>query len=151
MLSGDQPYAGHDPTAVLLLSLAGLIATPWLTLYGIRLLIRARTTRTTAATVKPAAFLAWAATVGMYTWGILHLFFFDDPDQARACNEAIGTSHLTGYAPSFIPLHFGCRTSDGHVVEAVIPSYLNPAVSVLGICAVALTGFVIARRKEEIK
>ncbi|PAZ11695.1 hypothetical protein CLM62_34400 [Streptomyces sp. SA15] len=149
---GDAPYAGHDSVATLLLLLVGIIATPWLAVYGVRLLIRARAARTTAATCKSAAALAWAAMVGMYTWGLLHLLFFDDQAQAQACNAAIGMrQQLTGYAPSFIPLRFGCRTSDGHTVEAVIPSYVNPAVAVLGICAVALTGFVIARRKEEIK
>ncbi|WP_406331685.1 hypothetical protein [Streptomyces sp. NBC_00203] len=161
MMSGDQPYAGHDGTAVLLLTLIGLVATPWLTVYGIRLVFRARKAAkagkpgTTRAALKSAAVLAWAAMAGMYTWGVLHLVFFDDPDQAQACRTAIGTRRLTGYEPSFIPLHFGCRTSDGHTVEAVIPSYINPAVAVLGVAAVALTltgltGFANARRKEEI-
>jgi len=155
MMSGDQPYAGHDGTAVLLLTLAGLVATPWLTVYGIRLVFRAKKAATARAALKSAAVLAWAAMAGMYTWGVLHLVYFDDPDQAQACHTAIGTRRLTGYEPSFIPLHFGCRTSDGHTVEAVIPSYINPAVAVLGVAAVALTltgltGFANARRKEEI-
>lgn len=150
MLSGDQPYAGHDPTAVLLLSLAGAIATPWLALYGVRLLFRAKTARTTAAAFKSAAALAWAAMVGMYTWGILHLLFLDDQNKALECTAAVG-KHFTGYAASFIPLQFGCRTGDGHTVEAVIPSYINLAAAVLMVCAVALTGFAIAKRKEEIK
>ncbi|MFF4347443.1 hypothetical protein [Streptomyces sp. NPDC001530] len=147
-MSGDQPYAGHDGTAVLLLTLVGLVATPWLVVYGVRLLFRARTAGTTVAAVKSAAVLAWAGMVGMYTWGVLHLVFYDDTDQSQACNKAVGTGHLTGYDPSYIPLHFGCRTSDGRTVEAVIPSYINPAVAVWGVCALALTltGLAIACR-----
>jgi len=133
-MPGDQPYAGHDGTAVLLLILLGLGATTWLTVRGIRLLVRAR-----GAGPAVAATLAGAAAVGAYTWGLLHLFFFDDVDQAQACRTALGGRQLTGYAPSFVPLRFGCRTGDGHTVEAVIPSYVNPAVAVLGVCAVALT------------
>ncbi|WP_369248034.1 hypothetical protein [Streptomyces sp. R41] len=150
-MSGDQPYAGHDGTAVLLLTLIGLVATPWLVVHGVRLLFRARAAGTTVAAVKSAAALAWAGAAGMYTWGVLHLVFFDDADQSQACDTAVGTRQLTGYEPSFIPLHFGCRTSDGHTYEAVIPSYVNPATAVFLVCAVALTGFVIAQRKERIK
>ncbi|WP_432189520.1 hypothetical protein [Streptomyces sp. Tue6028] len=151
-MSGDQPYAGHDGTVVLLLTLAGLVATPWLLVRGVRLLVRARAARTATAALRSAAALAWAAAIGMYTWGVLHLVLFDDQDRSRACNTAVGDRRLTGYDPSFFPLHFGCRTGDGHTVEAVIPSYINPAVTVLGVCALALTlaGFATARRKEEI-
>ncbi|MFB7663559.1 hypothetical protein ACFC1R_06345 [Kitasatospora sp. NPDC056138] len=96
---------------------------------------------------KAVAGLAWAAVAGMYTWGLLHLFFLDDQGRAQACAAAVGTGHLTGYVPSFMPLHFGCRTGDGRTVEAVIPSYLNPVLALLVVCAAVLTGFAIAHRK----
>ncbi|MEU8787920.1 hypothetical protein [Streptomyces sp. NPDC048643] len=151
-MSGDQPYAGHNSVAVLLLSLAGLVATPWLLVHGLRLLLPARRARTFAAPLKATRSLVWAAAVGTYTWGLLHLFFFDDADRSQACATAVGTHRLTGYEPSFVPLHFGCRTSDGHTFEAVVPSYINPAVAVLGVGALALTlaGIAFARRKEEV-
>ncbi|MET7387185.1 hypothetical protein ABZT50_18160 [Streptomyces sp. NPDC005505] len=152
MMSGDQPYAGHNSVAVLLLTLAGLVATPWLVVHGIRLLLPARRARTDRTALKATRSLVWAAAAGMYTWGLLHLFFFDDADRSQACDTAIGSRRLTGYEPSFIPLHFGCRTSDGHTFEAVVPSYINPAVAVLGAGAVALTlaAIALARRKEEV-
>jgi hypothetical protein len=151
-VSGDAPFQGHNSVLVLLLILLGVIATPWLTARGIRLLVRARTARTRRAWSGAAATLAWAALIGMYTWGVLHLFFFDDTDQSRACNESVGTRQLTGYEPSFIPLRFGCRTGDGDVVEAeVIPSYVNPATAVLAACAVTLSGFTRLQAKEEQK
>lgn len=150
-MSGDEPYAAHDPAALLLLSLAGIIAVLWLAVYGVRLLVRARTPRTARTSVKATAAFGWAAAAGVYTWGLLRLFFFDETDQSRACNAAIGSERLTGYVPTFIPLHFGCRTSSGHVVEVFIPAYINPAVTVLSVCAVLLTGFAIAQRQEEKK
>ncbi|MFI0367615.1 hypothetical protein ACH35V_07025 [Actinomadura sp. 1N219] len=120
-------------------------------LYGVRLLVRAGRARTAWATVKAGAVLAWAATIGIYTWAVLHLLFFDDPDQSRVCNEVLGAKRLVGYEPSFIPLHFGCRASDGHTVEAIIPTYVNPSAAVLGLCAIALTGFLILKHKEDTK
>ncbi|WP_323384783.1 hypothetical protein [Streptomyces calidiresistens] len=135
--------------ALLLLILLGVVATPWLMVYSIKLLTRAGVNRTAVAFLKSGAVLTWTATVGMYTWGVLRLFFFDSPDQSRACNEVLGTQRLAGYAPSFFPLRFGCLTGDGRTIEAgVIPSYINPAVAVLAVCAVALTVFAVAQRKE---
>ncbi|MFJ6899397.1 hypothetical protein [Streptomyces hokutonensis] len=151
-MSGDAPYEGHNAVVVLLLILLGVVATPWLTVRGIRLLVRARTTGTRRAWLGAAAVLTWAALIGVYTWGVLHLFFFDDTEQSRACNKAVPTGQLTGYDPSFIPLRFGCRTSDGATVDAsVIPSYVNPVSAVLAVCAVTLTGFTRVQPKEEQK
>ncbi|GAA0378103.1 hypothetical protein [Streptomyces blastmyceticus] len=147
-MSGDEPYAGHDPAAVLLLSIAGIITVLGLVTYGVVLLVRARAERTTGAAFKATATLAWAAAIGMYTWGILHLFFFNETDQAQACNAAIGKRQLSGYVATFIPLHFGCRTKGGRIVEAIIPEYINPAVTALGACAVILTGFAIRKYQE---
>lgn len=151
MMSGDEPYAGYNGIAVLLLLLAGVIATPWLLVYGIRLLIRARTDRTRAAVLRTAAALAWAAAVGMYTWGMERVLFLDDQAQARACRVATGSDHVAGYDPSFIPLRFGCLVGNGHTVDAaVFPPFLNLTVGVLVLGAVVLTILTIAERKEEL-
>lgn len=146
-MSGDEPYAGHDGALLLMLLLAGVITVLCLTVHGIKCLMRARAQKGTFL-IRSAAVFAWDATVGMYTLGLLHLFFLDEYAQSQACNEAVGDK-LSGYAPSFIPLHFGCRTSDGRVVEAVIPSYINPAVAVLGVCSLLLTGLAIAHHKKD--
>ncbi|MFC8097567.1 hypothetical protein [Streptomyces sp. NPDC057363] len=148
--SGDEPYAEHDGAVLLLLLLAGLVAVLWLTLRGITGLVRAgRTGPDGQALLAPAAALTWGATAGMYTWGLLHLFLFDDHAQAQACHRVLGGGEVSGYVPTFLPLHFGCRAGDGRVVEAVIPSYLNPAVALLGIAALTLTGFAVTRRARE--
>ncbi|MER5874469.1 MULTISPECIES: hypothetical protein [unclassified Streptomyces] len=138
-MSGDDPYAGHNPLGVLLLTFAGLIGTPWLIVHGIRLLLPARRARTDGAVLKAARSLTGAAALGVYTWGLLHLFFLDESGQSRACASAIGARRLTGYEPSFVPLHFGCRTSGGHTVEAVVPGWVNPVAAVLVVAVLVLT------------
>ncbi|MFD9463587.1 hypothetical protein [Streptomyces sp. NPDC060027] len=151
-MSGDEPYAGHNPLAVLLLAAAGLGATPWLLAHGVRLLFRAGAARTAGAALAAATALTWAAAVGMYTWGVLHLVFLDESSQSQACAKAVGTRQIAAYEPSFVPLRFDCRTSDGHTFEAVVPSYLNPSVAVLGVGAAAFTcaGFARARSDEDV-
>ncbi|MEU7717860.1 hypothetical protein [Streptomyces tibetensis] len=146
-MSGDEPYAAHDGALLLVLLLACVITVLCLTVHGARRLIRAGR-RKESFTARSAALLAWDATIAVYTWGLLHLFFLDDYARAQACRKSVG-DELTGYAPSFVPLHFGCRTGDGRVVEAVIPSYLNPALAVLGICSVVLSGLAIAHHTKD--
>ncbi|MFJ7767388.1 hypothetical protein ACIQ1J_02855 [Streptomyces sp. NPDC097107] len=144
-MSGDEPYTEHVGAILVLLILAGLITVVWLTVRVITGLVRSR--RNGATLLGPAAVLAWDAAVGMYTWGLLHLLFFDDHAQAQACEKAV-EGKVAGYEPTFVPLHFGCRAGDGRVVEAVIPSYVNPATVLLGICALVLTWLVIAHHKK---
>ncbi|MEV7779927.1 hypothetical protein [Kitasatospora sp. NPDC088351] len=147
-MSGDQPYEGHDGIALLLLTLAGVIATPGLFVYGVRVLIRARRAGTRAAALAPAAVLTWAGVAGMYTWGLLHLFMSDDYGDSRACTAAAGTGRVVGYDPSFVPLEFGCRIDDGRTAGVIVPGYVNPVLAVLAVCAVALTVRAITRRQE---
>lgn len=146
-MTGDEPYAGHDGALLLLLLLAGLITVLCLTVHGFRRLMRSGPGKGRLL-IRPAAVLAWDVTVGMYTWGLVHLFFLDGYARSQACNDAVGDK-LSGYVPSFVPLRFGCRTGDGRVVEAVIPSYLNPAVAVLLVCSLALTGLALAHHKKD--
>lgn len=143
-MSGDEPYVGHNPVVVLLLSLVGLIATPWLTGRGCIQLFEACVTRAVSVW-KATATLASAAAVGVYSWGVWHLIFLDDARRSEACDVAVGERRLTGYAPSFIPLRFACRTSDGGTVDTYIPGYINPTVAVFMVCAIACTVVVRTR------
>jgi hypothetical protein len=144
-MSGDEPYAGHNPVVVLLLSLAGLLATPGLAIYAVVTLVRAGRRRTRAGLLKGAAILAWVATVGMYTWGVLHLLLLDEHAQAAACTKVLGGPDkrsevvVDRYETSFVPLRFGCHVKGGKTYEAAIPGYLNPVAGVSAVSAVALT------------
>ncbi|MET8826995.1 hypothetical protein ABZX40_06290 [Streptomyces sp. NPDC004610] len=139
-MSGDEPYAGHNGALLLILLLATGTAVLILVVQGVRRL-RASSPRT------GAALLSWSATAALYVWGLLHLLLTDDHGQAQACNDAVG-DRLTGYDPAFLPLRFGCRTGDGQIVEAVIPSYLNPALAALALCSLALTGIALAHHRR---
>ncbi|MEV0094329.1 hypothetical protein [Streptomyces sp. NPDC050738] len=139
-MSGD-PYDGHNPILVLLLAIAGLIATPWLGIRGVLTLTRAGAAWTTRTALKGAALLACAGMVGMYTWGVLHLVLLDESRQMTACQEAlgpVGSKLLDGYEPSFVPLQFGCHTKSGWTYEAVVPGYVNPVTGIFGLTAGAL-------------
>ncbi|WP_224281521.1 hypothetical protein [Streptomyces sp. LS1784] len=147
-MSADQPFARHDGVILLLVLLLGALATAVLVLYGIRVLVRARAAASRAMALVSASALVWATTIGLYTWGLLHLLMADDYTEARACDAAMG-KQLVGYDPSFIPLKFGCVSSDGRTVSVVIPSYVNPVLAVLVVCAVTLTVFAVVRSKEK--
>ncbi|MFC8827632.1 hypothetical protein ACFT9I_20090 [Streptomyces sp. NPDC057137] len=126
---------------VLLLSLAGVVATPWLVVRGVVLLLRTGNRRTTHTVVKGAVALTWACAIGMYTWGVLHLVLLDESNQARACEEALGPERaelVEGYEYQFMPLRFKCRVTGGQTFQAVVPGYVNPATGIFGVSAAAL-------------
>lgn len=155
MMSASEPFAEHNPLAVLVLSLAGLLATPGLVLYGlgtgIMLLVRAGKVAaavTWTAALKSAALLVWAGAVGLYTWGVLHLVITDDYGKSQECGAVAGASSLVGYDPSFVPLRFGCRMDDGRTVDVIVPDYVNSWVPLLTLCAATLTMIVRARNKR---
>ncbi|MEV7120291.1 hypothetical protein [Kitasatospora griseola] len=146
-MPADQPFARHDGTVILLMLLIGLLATPGLLFYSVRGLLRARAAVSRAAALVAASALAWAMTIGLYVWGLLYLFMADDYSEARACDAALD-GRVVGYSPSFVPLRFGCLGPDGRTASVVVPSYVNPVLAVLVVCAVTLTVFAIVRSKE---
>ncbi|MEE1751543.1 hypothetical protein [Streptomyces sp. SP18CS02] len=140
-MSGD-PYDGHNPLLVILLALAGIVVTPWLTLRAVVLLSRGAAARAVHTAVRGAVALVWAGAVGMYGWGVLHLVLLDESNQALACREVLGPERsplLDRYEPSFVPLRFGCHVRGGQTYEAAVPGYVNPVAGALGVAAVALT------------
>lgn len=150
-MSGDAPYESHNPVLLLLLLLTGVIATPWLAVRAGLLLARTGARRTRRTLLKGAVALAWAGMIGMYTWGLLHLFFLDESNQAKACQETLGPEkikNLNGYESSFVPLRFGCRTESGRTYEAAIPGYVNPVTGLLGVTSIVLTGYAIRSDKK---
>lgn len=133
---------------VLMLSLTGVVVTPWLVIRGVVLLARTGNRRTTHTAVKGAVALAWACAIGMYTWGVLHLVLLDESNQARACEEALGSERaqlVEGYEYQFVPLRFKCRVVGGQTFQAVVPGYVNPAAGIFGVSAAAL---MLARRSH---
>ncbi len=136
--SSDDLYIG----LVLLLSAAGVVVTPWLVVRGVRLLLCNGGKRDAQIVVKGVAALAWACTVGMYGWGVLHLLILDESSQALACEKRLRSEQVksvVGYEYSFLPLQFRCRVTGGQTYNAVVPGYVNSAAGVFGATAVVLT------------
>ncbi|MFE7527159.1 hypothetical protein ACFU7Y_15735 [Kitasatospora sp. NPDC057542] len=56
---------------------------------------------------------------------------------------------LTDAHAHLFAVEFGCVSSDGRTVPVVIPSYVNPVLAVLVVCAVTLTVVAVVRSKEK--
>ncbi|MGK5629197.1 hypothetical protein [Streptomyces sp. URMC 123] len=138
-MAADAPFAGHNPAAVLLLVLAGLITTACFGIYGVIRLFRRP--QGLAAGLRTAGILAFTGAVGIYTWGLLHLVIFDESIQAEACRQALDGKDLVAYEPSYIPLAFGCVAGNGKTYDVAVPGYVNPAAGLLGVTAFFLTAF----------
>jgi hypothetical protein len=76
---------------VMLLSVAGVLVTPWLAIRAVVLLVRATAQRRACTLIRGVAVMTWACAVGMYTWGVLHLVTLDESNQALACSERLGS------------------------------------------------------------
>ncbi|MEV3874098.1 hypothetical protein [Streptomyces sp. NPDC049906] len=151
-MATDAPFVGHDPVAVLLLALVGLVTTASLGVMGL-----VRTVRTVrgehrglAARLRTAGSLAFTGAVGVYTWGMLHLAVLDESARADACHEALGSA-LVAYEPTYVPLAFGCVADNGRTYDAAVPGYVNPLAGLLGISAFCLTVFGFAEAHHDKK
>ncbi|MFD0315244.1 hypothetical protein [Streptomyces flavalbus] len=99
--------------------------------------------------LKRVAVGAGAGAVLVYLWGLLYVggAVLDAEDGGassspiRPCREGdgpIGPSdrafHVIDYSVSWLPLRFTCETTDGGGYDSgEVPSYVNPAVAVLGL------------------
>ncbi|MEU3250011.1 hypothetical protein [Streptomyces sp. NPDC006997] len=102
--------------------------------------------------LKRVAVCAGVGAVLVYLWGLLYVggAVLDAEDGGadsapiRPCREGdgpIGPSdrsfHVVDYSVSFLPLGFECETTDGGSYDGdEVPSYVNPAVAVLGLAGV---------------
>ncbi|PJE97563.1 hypothetical protein CUT44_12570 [Streptomyces carminius] len=98
--------------------------------------------------MRAAALLAGVGAVTLYVWGLLHLAGAvaeaedggTDSSPLRPCHtaDAQAASHVDGYRVSYVPLRFECGLTGGGAYDApVVPGYVNPAVALLGLTAVA--------------
>jgi hypothetical protein len=132
---------------VLLLGiLAGLVITPVLFVWGLVLGV-SRKRRSPAVRWKAAALLAGAAAIGMYVWGMVHVFGDvliaedggTDSSPLRPCRAAgmDKAMHVVDYGISFVPLHFECRLKDGgSYATSSVPAYVTPGTAVLGLAGI---------------
>ncbi|MEV6794396.1 hypothetical protein AB0M87_20940 [Streptomyces sp. NPDC051320] len=100
-----------------------------------------------------AAALLGAASVAVYTWGLLMLGLtvLDAEDQGpgsaplppcRAPGPWERTANVVGYTVDYLPLRFVCETKDGGSYGAAdaVPGYVGPAALGFALAAVACAG-----------
>ncbi|KES06373.1 hypothetical protein BU52_15005 [Streptomyces toyocaensis] len=134
MVTASDPWQGHDVTALFTVLLTGTAVLVGLTAYLCSRLTRQARRRSTAATVwRDVSLAAVAAGLALYLWGLLHLLFLGDQEQAHVCERERppGTPALVGRRGDFLPLRLVCEASDGRDYSVVVPGYINPTLTVL--------------------
>ncbi|MFH8450927.1 hypothetical protein ACH4CD_16970 [Streptomyces fungicidicus] len=113
---------------------------------------RARRRSTPARAWRDVSLAAVAAGLALYLWGLLHILFLDDREQARECERQrpAGTPALVGRRGDFLPLRLVCEGSDGHDYSVVVPGYINPSLTVLlslALIAAVASGLLHRKRR----
>ncbi|GAA2538491.1 MULTISPECIES: hypothetical protein [Streptomyces] len=130
----SDPWQGHDVAGLITVLFAGAPTLIGLTVYLCsRLTRQARRRNTPFRTWRDVSLAAVAAGIALYLWGLLHILFLEDQEQAEECERQRpeGTPALVGRRGDFIPLRLVCETSDGRDYSVVIPGYINPSLTVL--------------------
>ncbi|MFF8031690.1 hypothetical protein [Streptomyces sp. NPDC016626] len=130
----SNPWQVHDTTVLFTLLLTGASALIGLTAYLCsRLTRQARRRNTPVRMWRDVSLAAVAAGLALYLWGLLHILFLDDQEQAQECERQRPeeTPALVGLRGDFIPLRLVCEASDGHDYSVVVPGHINPSLTVL--------------------
>ncbi|MFD5649877.1 hypothetical protein [Streptomyces sp. NPDC127039] len=152
-MAADAPFAGHDPATVIVLALAGLVATACLGVFGVVRGVRTLRGRHRGLTagLRTGGLAAAACAVGMYTWGVLHLAVLDESGQADACHEALNGRKPVAYEATYLPLAFGCVADDGRTYDVAVPGYVTPVSGLFAVSAFLLTAFSLAEAHNDKK
>lgn len=139
-----EPLDGHNFMALLGIVFLCTVLATGLTAYGCATLVRhvvRGATRSLPHALRGAASLAGAGALAVYAWGAVRLLAFDDTEHDSACRAAEGPVDVTaidGYSATYVPLRFGCHTTDGTTYAVGVPDYVNPAALTLAVTATAL-------------
>ncbi|WNF27450.1 hypothetical protein RI138_11720 [Streptomyces sp. C11-1] len=102
-----------------------------------RLARRTRPRYTSVRAGRDVALAAIAAGIALYLWGLLHVLFLEDQEQAQECERQRpeGVPSLVGRRGDFLPLRLVCEASNGRDYSVLIPEYINPTIAVLTLLA----------------
>lgn len=138
MVLASDPWRGHDPGALLTTVFVGVVALASLTVYLCsRFAQRARRSYTPDRAGRDVALASVAAGIAVYLWGLLHILFIEDQEQAETCERQRpdGVPALVGRRGDFIPLRLVCVASNGRDYSVLIPEYVNPVLAALVLLA----------------
>ncbi|MDH6700883.1 hypothetical protein ACIQKE_27465 [Streptomyces griseoviridis] len=150
----SDPYAGHNPLALVVIILVGLAGAAALAVLGCVTLARHGVRRgSLLTTLRAVAALTAACAAALFAWGAVHLMTLDETRRDTACKEAVGPAHvleIDSYRPSYIPLALGCHVENGTTYTTGVPGYLNPAVGALAFSAAVLGGFSVLESERRV-
>ncbi|WP_327687300.1 hypothetical protein [Streptomyces sp. NBC_00467] len=135
----SDPWQGHNFAALFSILVAGAATTLGLTVYLCSRFTRpARQRYTPLAAWRDVSLATTAVALAVYLWGCLHVLFLEDQEQGEECERQRPEGPtLVGRRGDFIPLRLVCEASDGRDYSVIIPDYINPAVAVLLLLALA--------------
>ncbi|MGW4651498.1 hypothetical protein [Kitasatospora sp. NPDC004289] len=127
--------------------LAGLVAAPVLFILGTVALVRSSGDAGPSGGLRGVALLSAGGAAAAYLWGALHLLGAvlttddsgTDAFPIQPCREGgmARAETVVDHSVSFLPLRFTCELRAGGGYTVAVPGYVNPAVGVLGLAAVA--------------
>ncbi|WP_262699801.1 MULTISPECIES: hypothetical protein [Streptomyces] len=97
------------------------------------------------------ALLSVCATVALYIWGALHVMFMESYNKSEACAKAGGAAkaaQVDRYSASYFPLRFTCRIDEGGSYDAAVPGYVNPAMAIAFVLAIATGAVSVVARDQ---
>ncbi|WP_327324997.1 hypothetical protein OG735_22650 [Streptomyces sp. NBC_01210] len=113
---------------------------------------RRRRAYTPATRWRDISILFTTASLALYVWGCLHIFFLYGTEGGEDCftlSDLENGVKLNEAAGDFIPLRLICHMSDGRSHSIVIPDYINPSIAALLLIAVAAgIASVVLHRKQ---
>ncbi|MGW7658448.1 hypothetical protein ACWGMA_24125 [Streptomyces asiaticus] len=97
------------------------------------------------------ALLSVCATIALYIWGALHLMFMESDTMREACAKARSpekAAQVDRYSASYLPLRFTCRIDEGGSYGAAVPGYVNPAMGIAFVLAIATGAVSVVARDQ---
>ncbi|WP_445519097.1 hypothetical protein [Streptomyces sp. NEAU-174] len=151
-LASDAPD-GLNSILLLFICLIGVITfCTLIALLGSGMAKRRGRRKTRAEWLGGIALLSVCVTIALYIWGALHLMFMESDTMRDACAKAHSpekAAQVDGYSASYLPLRFTCRIDKGGSYDAAVPGYINPAMGIAFVLAIATGAVSVATRDQK--
>ncbi|MGW5448757.1 hypothetical protein [Streptomyces asiaticus] len=150
-LASDSPD-GLNSILLLFICLIGVIVIFTLIgLLGSGVAKRTGRRKTRAEWLGGIALLSVCVTIALYIWGALHVMFMESDNMRDECAKAGGTAkaaQVDRYSASYLPLRFTCHIDEGGSYDAAVPGYVNPAMGITFVLAIATGAVSVVTRDQ---
>ncbi|MCM3809991.1 hypothetical protein ND808_29745 [Streptomyces sp. DR7-3] len=145
---------GHDSILLLFICLIGVIVIFTLIgMVGSGIAKRTGRRKTQDEWLGGTALLSVCATVALYIWGALHVMFMENDNMREECAKAGGAvkaAQVDRYEAHYFPLRFTCHIDEGGSYDAAVPGYVNPAMTIAFVLAIATGAVSIVARGRRV-